>query len=273
MRNRWRVDFNTPLRHAIEAWQCQAAVGRRPKTIAYNKRLGALVQDTWAEDLDTPCANITPASVARFGERIGRFSASQYNHLVNVARALVPAAAFLPRRKERPKVAILPSSDTFERLIAELEKGRSHHAADIVRLLACTGLRISEALALQASDVLPAGLLVRDSKNGRGRLVPFIGECRAVVDRLLGRVNGTPQLVRVRSIRKALNGACQRLNIPHLSHHDFRRLFATRCIESRVDLPTAARWLGHSDGGALLGRTYFHLLDEHSAEMAARVKI
>jgi integrase len=58
-----------------------------------------------------------------------------------------------------------------------------------------------------------------------------------------------------------------------ISHHDFRHLFATRCIESGVDLPTVARWLGHQDGGALLSRTYFHLVDEHSRRMAARVRI
>jgi hypothetical protein len=28
-------------------------------------------------------------------------------------------------------------------------------------------------------------------------------------------------------------------------------LFATRCIESGVDIPTVSRWLGHKDGGAL----------------------
>lgn len=39
------------------------------------------------------------------------------------------------------------------------------------------------------------------------------------------------------------------------------------------DVPTAARWLGHQDGGALLGRTYFHLVDHHSRRMAARVRL
>jgi len=29
-----------------------------------------------------------------------------------------------------------------------------------------------------------------------------------------------------------------------------RHLFATRCIENGVDIPTVSRWLGHQDGGA-----------------------
>ena len=48
-----------------------------------------------------------------------------------------------------------------------------------------------------------------------------------------------------------------------ITHHDLRHLFATRCIESGVDIPTVARWLGHKDGGALAMKTYGHLRNEH----------
>jgi integrase len=54
-------------------------------------------------------------------------------------------------------------------------------------------------------------------------------------------------------------------------HHDLRHLFATRCIESGVDIPTVSRWLGHQDGGALCMKTYGHLRDEHSASEAKKV--
>lgn len=74
-------------------------------------------------------------------------------------------------------------------------------------------------------------------------------------------------------MKRSLNMACKLAGIPHLSHHDFRHLFATRCIQSGVDIPTVARWLGHRDGGALLGKTYFHLQDEHSRRMAGKVEI
>ena len=48
-------------------------------------------------------------------------------------------------------------------------------------------------------------------------------------------------------------------------------LFATRCIESGVDIPTVSRWLGHKDGGALAMKTYGHLRREHSIAQAQRV--
>jgi integrase len=48
-------------------------------------------------------------------------------------------------------------------------------------------------------------------------------------------------------------------------------LFATRCIEAGVDIPTVSRWLGHQDGGALCMKTYGHLRDEHSQREALKV--
>jgi integrase len=59
--------------------------------------------------------------------------------------------------------------------------------------------------------------------------------------------------------------------MPRVTHHDLRHLFATRCIESGVDIPTVSRWLGHKDGGALAMKVYGHLRDQHSVAMAQKV--
>jgi hypothetical protein len=48
-------------------------------------------------------------------------------------------------------------------------------------------------------------------------------------------------------------------------------LFATRCIEAGVDIPTVSRWLGHVDGGALAMKVYGHLRRSHSQESAKLV--
>ena len=75
----------------------------------------------------------------------------------------------------------------------------------------------------------------------------------------------------VSECEKSLTRACKLLKIHRITHHDLRHLFATRCIESGVDIPTVSRWLGHSDGGALAMKTYGHLRREHSVAMAQRV--
>jgi integrase/recombinase XerD len=57
----------------------------------------------------------------------------------------------------------LPSRDTL----------RPQTYATLIRLLAVTGLRISEALHLLLSDVTPNGLLIRKTKFQKNRLVPL----------------------------------------------------------------------------------------------------
>ncbi|HOB99509.1 MAG TPA: tyrosine-type recombinase/integrase, partial [Verrucomicrobiota bacterium] len=76
----------------------------------------------------------------------------------------------------------------------------------------------------------------------------------------------------VHKCQGALTRACAKLGIARITHHDLRHLFATRCIESGVDIPTVARWLGHKDGGALAMKVYGHLRNQHSQEMAKKVK-
>jgi hypothetical protein len=50
-----------------------------------------------------------------------------------------------------------------------------------------------------------------------------------------------------------------------------RHFFCSNCIEAGVDFLTLSRWVGHSDGGVLIGKTYGHLRQEHSVAMAKRV--
>jgi integrase len=59
--------------------------------------------------------------------------------------------------------------------------------ATLIGLLAVTGLRVSEALALQFSDVTPRGLLVRKTKFQKTRLVPLHDSAAAALDRYLMR--------------------------------------------------------------------------------------
>jgi site-specific recombinase XerD len=61
------------------------------------------------------------------------------------------------------------------------------------------------------------------------------------------------------------------LAVARLTRHFLRHLFARRSGESGIDIPTLARWLGHSDGGMLALKIYGHLRREHSQSMAAKV--
>ena len=183
----------------------------------------------------------------------------------------------LKRVKPKKLKMDLPTAGTFATVVADIlaqKKSHSKVAAMAVELLAYTGLRISEAQSLRWRDIKADHLIVRTAKNDDMRQVPLIP---AALD-LIGRMKASPlptedddPVLPVKSPRIALENACERLGIDHLRVHDLRHIFATRCIEGGVDLPTLAAWLGHKDGGVLCAQVYGHLCIKHSTAMAGRV--
>ena len=147
--------------------------------------------------------------------------------------------------------------------------------------LAFTGCRIGEAREIAWRDVdFDAGEIVvrgdaeTGTKNWELRRVPLIPDARALFERMRSERAGESldaKVFRVGECQKALDRACKKVGTDRITHHDLRHLFATRCIESGVDIPTVSRWLGHKDGGALAMKTYGHLRREHSIAQAQRV--
>jgi integrase len=86
------------------------------------------------------------------------------------------------------------------------------------------------------------------------------------------KANLDDRVMGVMECQKAMDHAARKVGMRRITHHDLRHLFATRCIESGVDIPTVSRWLGHQDGGALAMKVYGHLRDQHSAAMAQTVR-
>jgi len=184
----------------------------------------------------------------------------------------------LKRIRPKPLKMALPTAESFAKVVADILSQRKSHSkatAAAVEFLAYTGLRISEAQSIQWQDIKDDHLIVRTAKNEEMRQVPLI---RAALD-LLARLRavGIPTgdndpVMLIKSPRIALDGSCARLGINHLRVHDLRHIFATRCIEANVDLPTLAGWLGHKDGGVLCAKVYGHLCKKHSSKMARKVR-
>lgn len=103
----------------------------------------------------------------------------------------------------------------------------------------------------------------------------MIPEMRALLERLAGESEPNPPegpVMLVIECQRAMDRAAADVKMSRITRHDLRHLFATRCIESGVDIPTVSRWLGHKDGGALAMRVYGHLRDQHSVAMAQKVR-
>jgi len=115
---------------------------------------------------------------------------------------------------------------------------------------------------------------LKNRRPGEVRQVPMIPEMREFLRRLQqerGEEWPISFVMRVRECQKAMDRAAEKLGTHRMTHHDLRHFFATRCIESGVDIPTVSRWLGHKDGGALAMKVYGHLRDQHSVAMAQKV--
>jgi integrase len=72
--------------------------------------------------------------------------------------------------------------------------------------------------------------------------------------------------------QKLLNGVKEAVGMPDFNLHDLRHWFASYVIMSGVDTLTAASWLGHSDGGVLIGKTYGHLNPQHKRDAADKIR-
>jgi len=60
-------------------------------------------------------------------------------------------------------------------------------------------------------------------------------------------------------------------HLQHFGFHDCRHHFISYAVISGIDYMTIARWVGHKDGGVLIGKVYGHLSNEHAQAQAARL--
>jgi integrase len=74
-----------------------------------------------------------------------------------------------------------------------------------------------------------------------------------------------------RNFRQSLNYVRECAGLPWVGFHDLRHYFASTSIMAGIDFMTVAKWLGHKDGGVLIGKVYGHLADEHRQDMADRL--
>jgi len=102
------------------------------------------------------------------------------------SRTEIPACDLLPRSRHRPPPYIYADHEVVALVDATDRIGdpfRAHTCRTVIGLLASTGMRVGEALALDRTDLDPDEqvLTVRDSKFGKSRHVPLHpSTCRAL---------------------------------------------------------------------------------------------
>jgi len=273
----------------------------KPKTREYyHFRIMALLK-SWPELAKMDVSRITRAQCLEWGSRnASQCSSSSHNHTVSILRRVFEIAIESGARYDNPalgakrtaehtkKKILLPDFEKFGEMTKVIRTGGSgfsQPAADLVEFLAYGGFRIGEAKHITWADCdFKRGEIVvwgdpdtglKGRHAGESRIVPMIPDMRELLERMKSeRPDEKPdtKVMRVFECQKSINRASKLLGINRITHHDLRHLFATHSIESGVDIPTISRWLGHKDGGALAMKTYGHLRNEHSQQMAQKVR-
>lgn len=159
--------------------------------------------------------------------------------------------------------------------------------ADYVRLLAYCGARRNATLALKWSDVdFERGQLHIGSDGGtkgwKYRTVDMSDALGVHLRDMFKRrqpdsiyVFPSPQRGRedrpTKTFRSTLKIARKHSGV-NLTFHDCRHFFISKCVMAGLDFMTIAKWVGHKDGGILIGKVYGHLADDHRKRMAAKVR-
>ena len=264
-----------PFKQALTEWRQIRSLGKSPKSqetilCSYN-----IILRHWTTDPDLPVSQIQTGHVLNFAEKISDYGDTYWNNSISALRYICPQhGKLLKRRKVKIRDFTPLSQMEFKALLTALDSSRSR-AMLVVRFLTMTGMRKKEAHGVRKSDVKEHGVFVRseNAKNGKPRLVPFVPGLAQVIERLKALPDTGEFLLPRADIRKAVTNACKRAGLPHMSYHCFRHQFATMCVESEVDVPTLAEWLGHKDKGALAMQTYIHVRQEHSLRVAQKVVI
>jgi integrase len=176
---------------------------------------------------------------------------------------------------------------------------------DYVRLMCYCGARRNEALGLKWEDAdfdhdqlfirrqitrlrrgTEAGIdyeqAIEALKNNEQRVVDFNPKLKTHLLEMKKRrapdsvwVFPSPQRGEkdfpAKDFRESLDLSRERAQLPHFGFHDCRHHFISMCVMSGIDFMTIAAWVGHRDGGILIGKVYGHLANEHRKAMAGRV--
>ena len=158
-----------------------------------------------------------------------------------------------------------------------------------LRFLALTGTRCKETYRIKWADVdferrkvtIGADGL---SKNRRKRHVNFSPELAALLLEMKADhpkdssyLFPSPQRgdkdIPATTLWDSFKMVRDEVKMPHLGFHDFRHLFISKCVMAGVPYMTIAEWVGHRDGGVLIGKVYGHISEDHKAQVAQNLSL
>jgi integrase len=262
---------------------------QKSRTVERKTCIVGRIKRDWPTGKFTQVGKIKPSdcdlwlsSISRRANRFGSASRNLHISCIKEVFALAardriipisPALHLRSGKREKP-IRLTPTFEQFKAIIADVRAQQfnadAQDSANFLEFLGLAGLGQAEAGSLTRSDVdLDAGRIITfRHKTTTGFAIPIFPQVRLLLERLCeNKSNGDP-ILKIRDGKKALAGACRRLQFPPFSQRSLRRMFITRAIERGINVKVIAEWQGHRDGGKLILDTYSHVNRIHSQRMA-----
>jgi integrase/recombinase XerD len=197
----------------------------------------------------------------------------------------LPPAVFGSEKRPRP-IPYIFSQDNIQRLVqAASQSGyrtlRRKTYSTLFALLACTGLRVSEAIRLRFEDITPDGLVIRCSKFRKSRLVPLHETAQVGLEHYLERrrpyapfddhvfISLRRKPLLIGDVETAFQSAVDKIGLqrgpglPRPTPHSLRHTFAVKALETCPDgrdritkhMLALSTYLGHGK----VSNTYWYL--------------
>ncbi len=194
------------------------------------------------------------------------------------------------KQRPAPRRPLL-TKDEFRALLAAANEQTTKNFVQFrlyLRFLALTGAREKESLGVRRIDVdlerggvtIGAGGV---SKNSKMRVIDFSPELETLLRELLASLppdtswlfpspqRGAKDLA-AKTLRESLHAVRKAAGLEWVGFHDARHFFASQCVMANLDFMTVASWLGHADGGVLVGKVYGHLAESHKRAAARKLR-
>jgi integrase/recombinase XerD len=169
----------------------------------------------------------------------------------------IPPEVFGRERRPRPTPYVLSDEQICRIIQLAAQSGyrtlRRQTYSTFFALLACTGLRVSEAIRLRYDDITPDGLVIRGTKFRKSRLVPLHETARAGLERYLKQrrpyapfddhvfISLRRKPLLIEDVGRAFRTVAEKMNLPcgrgkrRPTPHSLRHAFAIRALQNCPD--------------------------------------